>query len=236
VTELNGPDPALAGAVAQPGQAPLSGCLQVLGPERPGRTIRLDKPVTRFGREGSMAAMISRREDGYYLCHLEGDESPRVNGRVIEEQARHLQSGDRIRMGGLEFRFFLDRRRAVPARGPVQRAPDAAQRQHGRVALHTPAILTRAQRQWATRLIDISLSGALLAHPSGWGGSTGEHYRLGVRQTGNRALELEIEIRQIRTDRLGVAFHDLDDTRRKQIRGLVADTLGARQSLRPGLF
>lgn len=210
--------------IAKPGGLPLTGWLQVLGCEQPGRTIRLDKPVTRFGRAGSMAAMISRREGGYYLCHLEGDESPLVNGTPIEEQDCHLNAGDRIRMGGLEFRFFIERRR-VARPGATQPATDTPQRHYSRVALHTPALICAADRQWGTRLIDISLSGALLEYPVDWEGRTGEHYRLDVRQVGGPVLALEIEIRQIRTDRLGVAFYDLDDGVREQIRSLVVPRL-----------
>ncbi|MDH3901125.1 MAG: FHA domain-containing protein, partial [Gammaproteobacteria bacterium] len=84
---------------------PPSGKLRVVSDRHFGRTISLDKPVTRFGRAGSMAAMISRRREGHYLAHLEGDEFPLVNHMEIGEQAYPLNDGDRITMGGLEFEF-----------------------------------------------------------------------------------------------------------------------------------
>ena len=53
--------------------------LKVMGGKSRGRVIRLTGAVTRFGKTGSIAVMISRRNNGYYLSHLEGEALALVN-------------------------------------------------------------------------------------------------------------------------------------------------------------
>ena len=202
-----------------------SGRLRVISDRHFGRTISLDNPVTRFGCAGSMAAMISRRRGGYYLSHLEGDEFPQVNHMEIGEQACPLNDGDRIRMGGHEFEFSM----TLPGTG-IRAAPgtpdDLLQRHYSRVLLHTPGVIIMDDIPLETRLIDISLNGALLELPTGWMGKTGEYCTLRLGHARLPECEIEVEIRQIETDRLGVAFRNLNATGRQQVRWLVGINLG----------
>jgi len=204
---------------------PPSGKLRVVSDRHFGRTISLDKPVTRFGRAGSMAAMISRRREGHYLAHLEGDEFPLVNHMEIGEQAYPLNDGDRITMGGLEFEFSTTPSRAGAHTGPAT-PDDLIQRHYSRVLLHIPGVISMDDSRLETRLIDISLSGALLELPTGWMGKTGEYCTLQIGHTSQPECEVEAEVRQIKTDRLGVAFRNLDEAGRQQVRWLVEINLG----------
>ena len=214
---------------AQPATAATHAWLQVLNGRHRGRIILLQEPVTRFGMAGDLTVMISRRNNGYYLSHLEGEALALVNHAAINDTVWPLHQGDTIHMGKIRFGFFL--------RHAADRAPDTGsnnQRHCTRVSLHSPAIITGGSHQWETRLIDLSLSGALLEHPYGWSGKTGDCFRLSLQPAGHSGLEVAAEVRQVKSSRLGMAFVDLDDSERNEIRRLVESSLGDTDRLQPG--
>ena len=228
-------DPALVPGHLHAALTPQRGALRILGGKHRGRLIHLDNPVTRFGNAGSLAAMISRREDGYYLSHLEGGVFPQVNRVTIGEDAYPLNAGDRIAMGGIEFEYNLE-----PSPGPAGGNPHkdpgtARQRHYTRVSLHAPAMLVTPEERWETRLIDLSLSGALVDLPDGWTGRTGTPYTLRVQLANQSYFSTEVITRQVDKDRLGMAFADLDEHGRDVIRWLVEINLGDTSLLRQEL-
>ena len=196
--------------------------LEILNGRHRGRIINLQNPVTRFGSAGDLTVMISRRTDAYYLSYLEGDELPRINQTAIHDTPWPLNPGDTIHMGKLQFGFFADY-----AHAPSQEEPTAnGQRHCSRVTLHNPAIIVVDEARWDTRLMDLSLSGALLEHPNGWMGRTGDSCTLMLQLADQSYLEVDAEVRQIDSDRLGMAFVDLDESDRDEIRWLVEINLG----------
>ena len=204
----------------------LRGALRILGGKHRGRLINLDNPVTRFGSAGSLAAMISRREDGYYLSHLEGEVFPQVNRVTIGEDAYPLNAGDRIAMGGLEFEYHIETRPEAAGAGTRKDEVIARQRHFTRISLHAPALLSTLDEEWKTRLIDLSLTGALVELPDGWTGRTGTHYTLRVQLANHSYFSTEVVIRQADSGRLGMAFADLDEHGRDVIRWLMEINLG----------
>ena len=217
-----------AHAHTHPGAAapPPRGALRILGGKHRGRLINLDNPVTRFGSAGSLSAMISRREDGYYLSHLEGKAFPQVNQVTIGEDAYPLNAGDRIAMGGLEFEYNLHTRQDADGTGTYKADTNTSQRHFTRISLHAPALLSSMDEEWRTRLIDLSLTGALVELPDGWTGRTGMHYTLRVQLANHSYFSTEVVIRQADGDRLGMAFADLDEHGRDVIRWLMEINLG----------
>jgi hypothetical protein len=228
-------DPAHVHGHLQAGLPPQRGALRILGGKHRGRLIHLDNPVTRFGNAGSLAAMISRREDGYYLSHLEGEIFPQVNRVTIGEDAYPLNAGDRIAMGGLEFEYNLESGPGPEGGKPHKDPGTTRQRHYTRVSLHAPAMLFTPEERWETRLIDLSLSGALVELPDGWTGRTGTHYTLRVQLANQSYFSTEVVIRQVDKDRLGMAFADLDEHGRDVIRWLVEINLGDTSLLRQEL-
>jgi predicted component of type VI protein secretion system len=205
---------------------PLRGALRILGGKHRGRLIHLDNPVTRFGSAGSLAAMISRREDGYYLSHLEGEVFPQVNRVTIGDDAYPLNAGDRIALGGLEFEYNIETRLGADEAGTQTDEGDARQRHFTRISLHAPAVLSTPGEEWKTRLIDLSLNGALVELPDGWTGRTGTCYTLRVQLTNRSYFSTEVVIRQADRERLGMAFADIDQHGRDVIRWLMEINLG----------
>jgi pSer/pThr/pTyr-binding forkhead associated (FHA) protein len=194
--------------------------LKVMGGKSRGRVIRLTGAVTRFGKTGSIAVMISRRSDGYYLSHLEGKEFPRVNHTPIGEDPYPLNDADTIEIDTNTFEFCTSPDAAN--RGVADCGPATPQQRHfTRVALDVPATLGNTDRGWETHLVDLSLNGVLVAHPAGWSGKKGDHSTLTLHMNNKSDLALQVVIRQIHEDRIGMAFTDMDARGREEIRWLV---------------
>jgi pSer/pThr/pTyr-binding forkhead associated (FHA) protein len=197
-----------------------SAYLKVMGGKSRGRVIRLAGAVTRFGKTGSIAVMISRRSDGYYLSHLEGKEFPRVNHTPVGEDPYPLNDGDTIEIDTTTFEFCSSPDAAN--RGVAECGPATPQQRHfTRVALDVPATIGNAEQRWETHLIDLSLNGVLVAFPAGWSGQTGDHFTLSLQLHNRAILTLQVVIRQIHEDRIGMAFIALDSDSREEIRWLV---------------
>ena len=81
--------------------------LQVLNGSNMGKTISLTKQLTNLGKPGVQTAVIAHREDGFYLSHLEGDNSPMVNQMPIGDSSYELSTGDSIQIGNVKLLFSL---------------------------------------------------------------------------------------------------------------------------------
>ncbi|MDD5295908.1 MAG: FHA domain-containing protein [Rhodocyclaceae bacterium] len=98
-----------AGVPAEQGfaaNAPL-GAVQLLNGANAGKQLDLSKSLTKLGKPGTQVAVIARRDDGYFITHLEGLRHPVVNGRSIEGHAYPLKDHDIIELAGIKMEFFL---------------------------------------------------------------------------------------------------------------------------------
>jgi hypothetical protein len=84
---------------------PLSGMLQIMNGENFGRIIPLNRNLTRIGHAGGDCAMISKRDEGYFLSFLEGDNPPIVNRISIGNGSHRLREGDIIEIGTTKMQF-----------------------------------------------------------------------------------------------------------------------------------
>lgn len=75
---------------------------------RAGDVIELERVVTMFGTPGRQSAVVTRRPLGYYVAHVEGRRSGRVNGAPLGREARLLRHGDIIEVGDERLEFTLD--------------------------------------------------------------------------------------------------------------------------------
>ena len=85
-----------------------TGWLQILNGPNLGRTLPLNSALTRVGKEGRQSAIIARRNDGYYLSALEGDELPKVDGLSIGQGSKRLEEGNIIQVGDTKMQFFTN--------------------------------------------------------------------------------------------------------------------------------
>ena len=99
-----------AAAAKAPGGMPL-GKLQVLNGPIAGKELELTKALITLGKPGTQVAVISRRPQGYFLTHIEGDGQndnyPVVNNKAIGPQAYAIQNGDIIELAGIKMEFNL---------------------------------------------------------------------------------------------------------------------------------
>jgi pSer/pThr/pTyr-binding forkhead associated (FHA) protein len=87
------------------------GKLQVLNGANAGRELVLTKPLTTLGKPGVQVAAITRRPQGFFVIHVEGDEAhqrPKVNGESIGVSPHRLADHDIIEVAGVKMEFFLE--------------------------------------------------------------------------------------------------------------------------------
>src|SRR3954470_21138048 len=113
----NAPPPAAAAAPAaapsvvpatapKPGAQPL-GAIQLLSGGNAGKELELTKPLTTLGKPGVQVAVLTRRPQGYFITHVEGDKRPTVNGNEIGAAPHSLKDHDVIELAGIKMEFFL---------------------------------------------------------------------------------------------------------------------------------
>lgn len=85
------------------------GKLQVLNGPIAGKELELTKALVTLGKPGVQVAVISRRTQGYFLTHIEGDgrnnNFPIVNGKPIGVQTYALKHGDIIELAGIKMAY-----------------------------------------------------------------------------------------------------------------------------------
>ena len=73
----------------------------------PGEEIELSQVLHTFGVPGKQVVVINSRPHGYFITHVEGKKSARVNGKSIGKKARPLMPNDVIEVGGKTLLFLL---------------------------------------------------------------------------------------------------------------------------------
>lgn len=205
----------------------VTGWMQIMSGSHFGRTIRLDRALTRVGKRGEHVAMIAHRDKGYYLSHLEGETTPRVNGEDIGDASRELHEGDRLQIGQLELQFFLDQPQQEATPAPAATAEPAQQRRRfTRIAFDAEACLSAGEQQWAVELLDLSLKGALVTRPDGWEAQAGGPFRLELQLGEDAAIAMDVSIAHQEDDRLGLHCEDIDLDSITHLRRLVELNLG----------
>ena len=83
--------------------------LQVLSGACAGRELELNKALTTLGRPGVQVAAITRRQEGFFIVHVESEKEndyPLINGTAIGAQAKKLNDNDVIQLAGVKMGFF----------------------------------------------------------------------------------------------------------------------------------
>ncbi len=84
--------------------------LQILNGANAGKELEITKALTTLGKPGVAVAAITRRPQGFFIIHVEGqddDQHPHVNGKPISSQAQPLNDHDIIEVAGIKMEFFL---------------------------------------------------------------------------------------------------------------------------------
>lgn len=206
-----------------PQRRAVTGWLQIMSGSHLGRTIRLDRAMTRLGKSGQESAMIVRREDGYFISHLEGDNSPEVNGKPIADNSQPLRDGDRVRIGRLELHFYTEG--DAPVADQETPVPEE-QRRFTRIAFDAAAALSCGTHTWHSELLDLSLKGALIRRPADWNGTDGDLCRLILTLDDGTRIAMDVSIARADDEHIGLACHDIDLDSITHLRRLVELNLG----------
>lgn len=91
--------------------------IQILSGVGAGKVMDLDRTLTTLGKPGIQVAVITRHQEGYTLTHLEGAQTPLLNGVAISGRPQVLEDHDIIELAGIKLEFNLKRQAAMSASG-----------------------------------------------------------------------------------------------------------------------
>ncbi len=84
--------------------------IEIKNGAKSGQVLPIDKPVTTLGRPGIQIAAIMKKPEGYFLMHIESensDDRPRLNDSMIGDDPVMLSSGDSLKVAGIDVEFML---------------------------------------------------------------------------------------------------------------------------------
>ena len=79
--------------------------IKVLSGIAAGREVALTKVVTTLGKPGVAIAAITRQNDGFVIHHVEGAQTPTLNGELLSAVPLTLKDGDLIELAGTQMQF-----------------------------------------------------------------------------------------------------------------------------------
>ncbi|MCW8177094.1 FHA domain-containing protein [Verminephrobacter aporrectodeae] len=92
-------------APAAPASTPMSAIIRVLSGRAAGGEVSLQKVVTTIGQPGVAIAAITKQPQDFVLTHIEGRDSPLLNGVSIGPAPIPLKHGDRLELAGTQMQF-----------------------------------------------------------------------------------------------------------------------------------
>lgn len=205
---------------------PTVGWIQIQSGSHLGRTIRLNKAFTRIGKPDVDLAVIAHRDHGYYLSYLHGDNKPQVNDEDIGEESHKLQNGDKITIGELKLQFFADTIAAHNSDLAITEQEPGKQRQFGRIPFEVSVTLRSQEQSWNTKLIDISLHGALIKAPPAFEANQEQWYQLAIHLEGGADICMEVQVAHHENEELGLHCKAIDSDSATRLRRLIELNLG----------
>ena len=100
------PGASTAPSASAAGATAATATIQILNGPNAGKELALSKALTTLGRPGVQVAVITRRQQGYYITHVEGSSFPVVNGKALGLDATALTNHDIIELSGTKMEFF----------------------------------------------------------------------------------------------------------------------------------
>ncbi len=82
--------------------------LQILNGDNTGNVLPLDKSMVKIGQPGEYVAVVTKRQEGYFITHVAGERYPIINGKEIGAHAHVLSNHDVIEVSETKMEFILD--------------------------------------------------------------------------------------------------------------------------------
>lgn len=89
-------------------QEKTQGWLQVMNGSSLGKTMSLNKAMTNLGKPGISTAVITKRDNGYFISHLEGKHPLLINNKELADKGHQLVDGDTIQIGNIKMQFYFE--------------------------------------------------------------------------------------------------------------------------------
>lgn len=82
--------------------------LRVISGANAGKEMEITKALTTLGKPGVQVAAITRRPNGYFIVHIEGDEAtpPTINGEPVGRNAQPIADSAVIEVAGVRMEFL----------------------------------------------------------------------------------------------------------------------------------
>lgn len=84
------------------------GWLQIMNGSNLGKTMSLNKSMTNLGKPGISTAVITKRNDGYFISQLEGNHPLLIKNQELGDKSLQLTDGDTIQIGNIKMQFYLE--------------------------------------------------------------------------------------------------------------------------------
>lgn len=81
--------------------------IRLLNGPNAGKALELTKPLTTLGKPGVQVAVISRRSEGVFVTHVEGQKCPMVNSGEIGGEAFLLRDKDVVEIAGIRMELSI---------------------------------------------------------------------------------------------------------------------------------
>lgn len=89
-------------------QEKTQGWLQIMNGANLGKTMSLNKSMTNLGKPGISTAVITKRQEGYFISQLEGEHPLLIKDKALGEKSMQLIDGDTIQIGNIKMQFYLE--------------------------------------------------------------------------------------------------------------------------------
>lgn len=89
-------------------QEKTQGWLQIMNGANLGKTMSLNKSMTNLGKPGISTAVITKRQQGYFISQLEGEHPLLIKDQELGEKSLQLIDGDTIQIGNIKMQFYLE--------------------------------------------------------------------------------------------------------------------------------
>ena len=109
---------------------------------------------------------------------------------------------------------------------------NSEKRQFNRIAFDVPVILQNDDNEWKSKLVDISLKGALIQKPDNWNKDENGCFRLSIQLDGNNAeINMDANLTHTEDEQLGFNCVHIDIDSITILKRLVELNLGDEQLL-----
>lgn len=111
-------------------------------------------------------------------------------------------------------------------------AIDTEKRQFSRVEFNAAVILDNGTKKWESKLLDISLKGALILTPENWQADNKDNYQLSIKlDNSDIEIDMDVTLAHAENDHLGFHCEHIDIDSIAALRRLVELNLGNEEQL-----